>query len=138
MVKTIYSIDARVYKVCSQEYIKCVIKSIYSHDIRVSILLNIHFSASESSTHTFDYQHIAFSQKKNCCGHRRHLRRMEDGLAPWMGRNIRSGKFTQHKAIVPKPRLPLPADRISPNALLPRRVKTAISHFSLSLPTKPT
>ncbi len=131
MVKTIYSIDARVYKVCSQEYIKCVIKSIYSHDIRVSILLNIHFSASESSTHTFDYQHIAFSQKKL-------LRRMEDGLAPWMGRNIRSGKFTQHKAIVPKPRLPLPADRISPNALLPRRVKTAISHFSLSLPTKPT
>lgn len=64
MVKTIYSIDARVYKVCSQEYIKCVIKSIYSHDIRVSILLNIHFSASESSTQTFYYQRIAFSQKK--------------------------------------------------------------------------
>ena len=78
MVKTIYSIDARVYKVCSQEYIKCVIKSIYSHDIRVSILLNIHFSASESSTQTFDYQHIAFSQKK-----KRTAAGIEDTCAGW-------------------------------------------------------
>lgn len=82
-----------------QEYIKCVIKSIYSHDIRVSILLNIHFSASESSTHTFDYQHIAFSQKNCCAGWRTDLRHGWGGTFGVV--NLRNTKQSSRSPVSP-------------------------------------